>query len=414
MKLTYVTPTHDPKYLMETFKSLMGQEDPDWRWLVVPNNGATIPVAIREEKRVDVAEGPLVPVDDKIGAIKNFAFSLVPEGIVAELDHDDMLTSDATHKIKQAFEDPEVGFVYSDSVSVNEDMEQRPYNPAYGWTYRKEKIMGTELMVANNAEPSPHSVGLIYFAPNHIRAWRAETYKALGGHDKTLSICDDHDLVCRTYLATKIKHIEECLYIYRIHGENSWLKRCKPIQEETKRICRKYIQSLSLKWTKDNGLEALDLGAAHNKAEGFKGVDLVNADIIRDIEREGLPFLDNTVGVIRANDFLEHMTDPVKVMNEIYRVLAHGGMLITNTPSTEGRGAFQDPTHKSFWNSNSFWYYTKKQYANFVPAIKCRFSMMDIVDYFPSDFHKTHKIPYVSAVMWAIKDGKRYPGLIEI
>ncbi len=27
-------------------------------------------------------------------------------------------------------------------------------------------------------------------------------------------------------------------------------------------------------------------------------------------------------------------------------------------PSTDGRGAFQDPTHVSFWNINSFMYYS--------------------------------------------------------
>jgi O-antigen biosynthesis protein len=412
MTLTYVTPTHDPKYLVDVYKSLMGQEDPEWKWIIVPNNGCLSVGSIPFDPRISIVKGP--QDNDKIGAIKNFAFSLVEEGIVVELDHDDMLASNATHEIKKAFEDPAVGFVYSDSASFQEGTwDQKPYNPAYGWTYRKETVMGRELMVANNAKPGPHSVGWIYYAPNHVRAWRSEIYKDLGGHDKELSICDDHDLVCRTYLKTKMAHIEKCLYLYRVHGENSWLKRNKPIQEKTRQIFRQYIQGLALKWSKENGLESLDLGGAHGKPEGFISVDKEGGDVTWDIEN-GLPAEDGSVGVIRANDFLEHMKDPVKIMNEIYRVLAHGGILISNTPSTDGRGAFQDPTHVSFWNSNSFWYYTKAQYSKYVPAIKCRFSMMDVWNYFPTDFHKFHNIPYVCAIMYAIKEGPRYPGLIEI
>lgn len=50
----------------------------------------------------------------------------------------------------------------------------------------------------------------------------------------------------------------------------------------------------------------------------------------------------------------EHEHCVVGLMNAIYRALVPGGWLLTATPSTDGRGAFQDP-HCSFWN-NSFWY----------------------------------------------------------
>jgi hypothetical protein len=45
-------------------------------------------------------------------------------------------------------------------------------------------------------------------------------------------------------------------------------------------------------------------------------------------------------------------------MNELYRVLADHGVAEIIVPSTDGPGAFQDPTHRSFWNRNSFRYYT--------------------------------------------------------
>lgn len=61
-------------------------------------------------------------------------------------------------------------------------------------------------------------------------------------------------------------------------------------------------------------------------------------------------------------------------MNEAWRVLGHKGLLEVWVPSTDGRGAFQDPTHVSFWNQNSFAYYSKKGYAGIYPElIKCDF-----------------------------------------
>ena len=53
-------------------------------------------------------------------------------------------------------------------------------------------------------------------------------------------------------------------------------------------------------------------------------------------------------------------------MEEIWRVLKDGGVLNHMTPSTDGRGAFQDPTHRSFWNINSWLYYMDDSYRQLI------------------------------------------------
>jgi SAM-dependent methyltransferase len=90
------------------------------------------------------------------------------------------------------------------------------------------------------------------------------------------------------------------------------------------------------------------------------------------------------------------MKDGLQTMKEIHRCLRHGGWAIIEVPSTDGRGAFQDPTHVSFWNSNSFWYYTRMQQAHFIGA-PVRFQMNRILDYFPTEFHEFHNIRYTKA-----------------
>jgi hypothetical protein len=101
------------------------------------------------------------------------------------------------------------------------------------------------------------------------------------------------------------------------------------------------------------------------------------------------------------------------MMNEIYRVLVPGGWLISMTPSTDGRGAFQDPTHCSYWNSNSFWYYTRREQRDFVPGIMARFQRTRCWNDHPSEWHKTHSIPYVYADLVALK-GQRQAGTVEV
>ena len=100
--------------------------------------------------------------------------------------------------------------------------------------------------------------------------------------------------------------------------------------------------------------------------------------------------------MFRALDAVEHMKDPLNTMKEIYRCLADFGWAIIEVPTTDGRGAFQDPTHVSFWNSNSFWYYTKAEQAHFI-GTPVKFQLNRIDNYHPSEFHQFHNIPYTKA-----------------
>ena len=110
----------------------------------------------------------------------------------------------------------------------------------------------------------------------------------------------------------------------------------------------------------------LNLGSGNKKQDGYINIDNrseCEPDLLCDVT-EGLPFPDSTVDCVRAWDFLEHIPigKTIFVMDEIWRVLKPGGVLNVYVPSTDGRGAFQDPTHVSFWNQNSFLYYTDDDY----------------------------------------------------
>ncbi|MCJ7747939.1 MAG: class I SAM-dependent methyltransferase [Desulfobacterales bacterium] len=130
----------------------------------------------------------------------------------------------------------------------------------------------------------------------------------------------------------------------------------------------------------------LNLGSGYQKLDGFVNIDFrpeTNPDLCIDVIK-GLPYEDNSVDEVRAFDFLEHIpTDKtITVIEEIYRVLKADGRFESFIPSTDGRGAFQDPTHRSFWNRNSWFYYSLPAYRRLY-GIKADFEIEvceDLVD----------------------------------
>ena len=101
--------------------------------------------------------------------------------------------------------------------------------------------------------------------------------------------------------------------------------------------------------------EKMNLGCNQNILPGWTNVDIhpfEGVDVTANLE-EKWPWEDDSIDYIRAFDLLEHLRDPIHTMNEAWRVLRNRGIFEVWVPSTDGRGAFQDPTHVSFWNQNS-------------------------------------------------------------
>jgi SAM-dependent methyltransferase len=108
----------------------------------------------------------------------------------------------------------------------------------------------------------------------------------------------------------------------------------------------------------------LNVGSGGVVAEGWVSVDICPpADIIANLNH-AWPWVTSTVSQIVMNDVIEHLQCKIHAMNEISRVLRPGGTLEISVPSTDGRGAFQDPTHITFWNENSWRYFDIESQEN--------------------------------------------------
>jgi SAM-dependent methyltransferase len=94
----------------------------------------------------------------------------------------------------------------------------------------------------------------------------------------------------------------------------------------------------------------INLGSGYKRIDGFLNVDddpLVEPDFLVDIERDHLPFEDNTVEEVRAHHILEHIGEGfIPLMQEIYRVCKHGAILDIVVPHHFHDNFYSDPTHK--------------------------------------------------------------------
>jgi hypothetical protein len=179
------------------------------------------------------------------------------------------------------------------------------------------------------------------------------------------------------------------MYHYYIHGKNSWLLNNAEVQSKQKENTEKHLRPLVAEWCKRENLKTVNYPSQEfNEAE------------------------ESSLGCIVANDTLASIQagwPVIDFMNQAYSKLAPGGWLLVDVPSSEGKGAFCDPTHVSFWNDLSFRYYTDKKFAKYIPAYTGRFQEVVLKSYMPSDWHKDNNVPYVRCDMSALK-GQRQAG----
>ncbi len=408
MTISIFTPSHKPKYIKEAYESIKDQPFDEW---VILLNGEALGYSFDfgfNDPRVKIHYAPK-EMPPFVGALKREACRLCTGDLLLELDHDDLLMPGAIEKVRSAFEDPEIGFVYSNSIRLNMDgTRPEKWSGLYGWRYRNATVNGKPADELLSFAPTPATVSRIWFAPDHLRAFRKPIYDILGGHNPNMRVLDDQDLMARMYCVTKFKHLDEPLYVFRIHGENIWLQHNEEIQKNVMPMYDHYIEQLCLRWAELGGLLKLDLGGRLNRQDRYQSVDLKDADIIADLNGRW-PFEDNSVGVVRASDVIEHLHDKVHTMKEIYRVLAPGGYALIRVPSTDGRGAYQDPTHVSYWNENSFLYYTDQRWGQYIDS-PVRFQALRLY----TGEKNAEGVCWTIAHLMKLTDGFRVPGLVNI
>ena len=246
MRFSIFTPSHNLKRIDRTITSVADQSFKDFEWIICLNNDALNSEVELQAKLMDKGitykilkwEGDT----DKIGALKKYCCDEAQGELLVELDHDDELSPDCLEEINKAHSENQADFYYSDDIDIVEATGESlaPYPEEGGWKYYDCPRTG---MIATRAfSPSPLTFSYIWYAPNHVRVWLKEFYDRIGGHDVSMDVLDDHDLISRTYIHGKVHHIEKPLYIYWRHDDNTcYGEKNEKIQGLTRDLHDKYI-----------------------------------------------------------------------------------------------------------------------------------------------------------------------------
>ena len=106
--------------------------------------------------------------------------------------------------------------------------------------------------------------------------------------------------------------------------------------------------------------EILDLGCGNRKRPGAIGIDVnpaTDADVIHDLNEFPYPFEDSCFDEIYADNVIEHLTDVVRVMEELHRISRPDALVKVIVPYFRARWAFIDPTHSHAFSVDSFSYF---------------------------------------------------------
>lgn len=240
--VTVFTPTNGPaSFLLRAYRSLREQSYTNWEWIVLENTVDSLSPTRRLFHQLTESDGRVHFVSTNhrigvIGALKKEAALLGSGSILVELDHDDELTRDALrHLVDGLADNTDCGMAYSDWTELLDGVANRWYGSSFGFGfgwYERQHVDGREALVAIQPEINTHTVRHIVGMPNHLRAWRADFYHEIGGHNERLPVADDYEICVRSFLAAPMLHVHHCSYVqhFRSAGSNTHLTRNQAIQ----------------------------------------------------------------------------------------------------------------------------------------------------------------------------------------
>lgn len=247
---TYKTPHN---VLARTWDSLKAQTYTDWEWLVLDDSPGMetywqlYGFCSDERYRLRVYR-PHVPSGGNIGKAKHDAFMLAYGKVLVELDHDDVLIPEALELINHGFAHG-AKFVYSDWCEILPDGQSGKYPDGWAFGFGDHYWDVDHGVWAMKAPPiNTMTLSHIVSAPNHVRAWDADAYRALGGHNIELPIADDYDLVVRTLLEYDYAYIPKMLYKQYVGNHTAQRQNNAQIQFLVKQLSEKYKDQILAKF----------------------------------------------------------------------------------------------------------------------------------------------------------------------
>lgn len=139
----------------------------------------------------------------------------------------------------------------------------------------------------------------------------------------------------------------------------------------------------------------LDLACGKDKCDpSYIGVDIVKldgVDVVHNLDSFLWPWDNDSVDEIFCKNYIEHVGDLIKFMNECGRILKQGGKITLIAPYYSSIRAWQDPTHVRAISEASFLYYNKE------------WREQNGLDHYPIDCDFNYSFGYAFTPEWAMR-----------
>lgn len=235
---TVFTPSYKTEdRIFRAYESLKNQTYKNWEWVIVDDSPQThhttwgiLQGIAAKDYRVRIVR--MFPTSGgNIGEVKNRAASMANGQYLLELDHDDALISTCLEEVVGAIHAyPDAGFYYTDVAEPFEDGTMRKYTNTIGskeewyanpdntfvWGYGGHEwvnVDGIDYLSHVYPNINPKTIRFNIGMPNHARIWRKDVYDQIGRHNRFISVADDYELIVRTFLSTRMVHINKMLYL---------------------------------------------------------------------------------------------------------------------------------------------------------------------------------------------------------
>lgn len=129
----------------------------------------------------------------------------------------------------------------------------------------------------------------------------------------------------------------------------------------------------------------LELGCGERKPNGYYGVDIADfgpVDLVQDLDEPNWDLPSNHFDRIRAIDVFEHLDEPTRFIEEVWRIATPESTITIRGPHFSSDN-WHDPTHKRLLGSRTFNRYTSEGVgpyadgANFATYSECEFRVVD-------------------------------------
>ncbi|MEK8019466.1 MAG: glycosyltransferase, partial [Candidatus Parabeggiatoa sp.] len=176
------------------------QNNPRVRWITQPNGG--------------------------IGKASNAAVRLCRGVYIGQLDADDILKPDAVETLVDYLDNHNVGCVYSRYEII--DTMGNYIQDAYNWPFfSREKLMGAMIV-------------------HHFRMFRKRDWLRTPGFNEELKNSIDFDMFLKLSELCTIHHLDQILYAYRWHGDNTSIVHKAAQFENHVKVIRLALERLGL------------------------------------------------------------------------------------------------------------------------------------------------------------------------